>query len=113
MEKENLLRAFVDSIPDPVVIADKGHKIIHVNRAARDLFEGGDRLSGRSLLECHNEDSKRKLAEVLEALDTGGKEEVQITEKPGQRTFMRAVRDESGNLLGYYERYVYFPKRVD
>ena len=112
MDKRSLLEAFVENIPDPVVIADTEHLILYCNPAAKKHFENGEKLEGTSLLDCHNADSRRKMAEVLEKL-RNGEEEVQITDKPGQRTYMRAVRDSLGNLLGYYERYTYFPKRVD
>ena len=112
MDKRSLLEAFVECIPDPVVIADQEHLVLYCNRAAKEHFKGGDKLEGASLLDCHNADSRRKMAEVLLKL-RNGEEEVQITDKPAQRTYMRAVRDSLGNLLGYYERYTYFPKRVD
>jgi len=113
MRKESLLDSFVNSIPDPVVIADTSHKVIYLNKAAREHFENGDNLPGRSLMECHNEDSRRKMDEVLAILKKGDEVEVQITDKPGQRTFMRAVKNSRGDLLGYYERYMYWPKRID
>ena len=113
MSKESLLEAFANSIPDPVVIADTQHKVIFINKAAREHFENGDNLLGRSLMECHNADSKHKMEEVLAILSQGEEDEVQITDKPGQRTFMRAVKNSRGNLLGYYERYMYWPKRID
>jgi hypothetical protein len=34
-----------------------------------------------------------------------GLEEECISAKDGKCTFMRAVRDQEGGLLGYYERY--------
>lgn len=114
MDKEKLLIAFVNSIPDPVVIADTGHMIVHANRAADTIMGKNGPLEGRHLFDCHNENSKRILNEVLEKLK-GGNEEVQITDRSEgkQRTFMRAIRDSDGKLIGYYERYIYWPKRID
>jgi hypothetical protein len=34
-----------------------------------------------------------------------GEDEVFLTARRGERIFMRAVRDEAGALVGYYERY--------
>ncbi len=34
-----------------------------------------------------------------------GSEEVLFTDNEKHRVYMRSVRDEEGNLLGYYERY--------
>ncbi|MBW7997784.1 MAG: PAS domain-containing protein [Candidatus Glassbacteria bacterium] len=118
MGMEKLLEAFVCGIPDPVVITDTDHMVLYMNQAAIDLFEGGEALLGKSLFDCHKEESGRIMEEVLERLKAG-EVEVQITERQGedpenrQRTFMRAIRDRDGNLLGYYERYMYWPKRID
>ena len=114
MNKEKLLLALVESMPDPLVIADTNHVVLHANRAANKIMNEGKPLEGHSLDECHNEESKVRLKEVLQMLENG-QEEVQITDKSEgkQRTYMRAIRDENGKLLGYYERYMYWPKRID
>lgn len=118
MDRETLLDLFVNSMPDPVVISDTEHKILYLNREAENLFEGGAGLPGKSLFDCHNEESRKKLVSILRRLENG-EEEVQITERRGenteniQHTFMRAIRDSEGNLVGYYERYQYWGKRID
>ena len=114
MDKKDLLIAFVNSIPDPVVLADTEHVILHANPIAEEIMNEGKPLEGQHMFDCHNDESKRILDEVLVKLQ-GGEEEIQITEKSEgkQRTFMRAIRENSGALLGYYERYMYWPKRID
>ena len=44
------------------------------------------------------------MIEVLEALEAGDDERL-ISENEKRRIYMCAVRDESGGLVGYYERY--------
>ena len=44
------------------------------------------------------------MIEILAEMHTG-LEEKMITDNEKYRIFMRAVRDEKGNLLGYFERY--------
>ncbi len=112
MDRLSLLAAFFDSHPDPVVIAGTDHKVLLLNRAAKEFFKGGYELESTSLFDCHNEKSRRIMDGILARLAAGEAEEVQITEKPGQRTYMRAIRDGEGKLLGYYERYTYFPDLV-
>ena len=119
MELEKLLDSFVNSMADPVVITGLDHKIIYMNQEAIDLFEGGAGLIGTSLFDCHKkEESNRVIREVLERLKNG-ETEVQITDRSGRReghlqhTFMRAIRDRDGNLVAYYERYKYWPARID
>ena len=119
MDREQLLDAFVNSMPDPVVITGLDHRIIYMNREAINLFEGGADLIGSSLFDCHKEEkSNQVIREVFERLQNG-EEEVQITDRSGRRegyfqhTYMRAIRDSEGKLVAYYERYKYWPGRID
>ncbi len=118
MDREKLLDAFVNSIPDPVAITDTDHTVLYFNRAALELFKGGEPPVGRSLFACHNRQSRRKIEAVLERLKNG-EDEVRITTRQGedpenrQHTFMRAIRNDDGELIGYYERYMYWGKRID
>ncbi|MEW6197327.1 MAG: hypothetical protein AB1601_01495 [Planctomycetota bacterium] len=64
----------------------------------------GAALLGRSLLNCHNADSQRRIIDILAAFEAGA-EERRITDNEKHRIYMRAVRDSSGRLLGCYERY--------
>jgi len=98
------LAAILDSLKDPILVADPDHVICYMNRAAKEFYEGGEGLLGRSLLECHNESSRRVIRETLVAMQEGVEERL-ISEDAGKRVYMRAVRDQDGRLLGYYERY--------
>ena len=99
------MSALLDSLKDPVLVADTEHTILYMNRAAIAHYKEGEGLLGRSLLECHNERSCRMIVEILAAMQQGGVEEQLITDDEEHRIFMRAVRDSDGRLLGYYERY--------
>jgi PAS domain-containing protein len=99
-----LLDAILDSLKDPLLLADTDHVIRYMNSAAAAHYEEGRALLGRSLLDCHNEQSRAVMHEVLAVLQAGETERL-ITDKPEQRIYMRAVRDARGELIGYYERY--------
>jgi len=99
-----MLRAILDSVPDPVLVADLEHTIVFMNRAAVVHYSKGEALLGTNLLDCHNEQSNRVILEVLETL-RAGEEERLITDNEKHRIYMRAVRDCDGALVGYYERY--------
>jgi DUF438 domain-containing protein len=99
-----LMAAILESLKDPLLFVDTDHIIRYMNRAAIQHYEGGESLIGRSLLDCHNDQSQRVILEVLTALCAGEQERL-ITENEGQRIFMRAVRDVDGHVVGYYERY--------
>ena len=103
------MAALLDSIKDPVLFADTQHVIRYMNKAAIAHFDDGAALLGRSLLDCHNENSRRKIVEISAAMHVGEDERL-ISEDDKQRIYMRAVRDADGRLLGYYERYEPFAK---
>jgi PAS domain-containing protein len=100
----DLLAAILDSLRDPVLVADPAHVICYMNRAAVAHYQQGASLLGTSLLACHNAESQRVIHEVWEAMHHGLEERL-ITGNHKVRIFMRAVRGPEGDLLGYYERY--------
>ncbi|NLV24700.1 MAG: PAS domain-containing protein [Deltaproteobacteria bacterium] len=99
-----LYAAFMDSMKNPFLFVDTDHIIRYMNRAARAHYAAGEKLLGRSILACHNEDSQRQIVEIYEKMKDGLEEQL-ITDNARHQIYMRAVRDQSGNLLGYYERY--------
>lgn len=96
--------AVLDSMKDPVLVADTEHRILYLNEAATRHYSEGADLLGRSLLACHNPQSQQMMFEVLDALRRGEDERL-ITDNEKHRIYMRAVRGAGGALLGYYERY--------
>lgn len=99
-----LLAAILDSLKDPLLFADTEHIIRYMNRRAKEYYEEGAALLGRSLMDCHNPTSQQTIREVLQALEAGEEERL-ISDTPEHRVYMRAVRDADGRLVGYYERY--------
>ena len=104
MADNALLAQILESLTEPVLVGDLDHKVIYMNEAAAEHYTGGRSLMGTSLLDCHNERSQKIMIEVLEALQNGEDERL-IFANDDKRIYMRAVRDESGELVGYYERY--------
>jgi len=94
----------LNSLADPVLVADPGHTVIYMNNAAVGHYTGGEALMGTSLLDCHNEHSQKVMIEVLAGLRSGEKERL-ISDDEKRRIYMRAVRDEAGEVVGYYERH--------
>ena len=101
----NVMAAILDSLKAPILLADTEHVTRYMNRAAVAFYTGGETLIGQSLLECHNEQSRQMMIDILAAMQAGQLEEQLITDNEEHRIFMRAVRDSGGRLLGYYERY--------
>ena len=100
----NLMAAILDSLKNPLVFVGLDHVIRYMNTAALHHYEEGIGLIGRSIFECHNEQSQNMIYEVFEALQKGEEERL-FTDNEKHRIFMRAVRDANGRLIGYYERY--------
>jgi hypothetical protein len=100
----DLMAAFLNSLKNPFLFADTRHRIVYMNRAAINHYKDGEKLIGTSLLDCHNEQSRKMIVEILAAMEAGEDERL-ITDNEKHRIYMRAVRDAEGNLLGYYERY--------
>ena len=104
MITEKDLHSLLDSFQNPVVFVDTGHVIRYMNRPAIHHYKDGAALLGRSVFDCHNEESCRMILEVFTAMQAGETERL-ITDNEKHRIYMRAVRDSEGRLLGYYERY--------
>jgi PAS domain S-box-containing protein len=104
LDEETLNALILDSLKDPVLVADTDHRIVYMNAAAKAHYGRGEELLGTSLLDCHNERSCETILQVLEALRRGEEERL-ITDNEKHRIYMRAVRDGGGRVVGYYERY--------
>ena len=99
-----LMAAILDSLKDPVTFADTDHIIRYMNEAAVAHYDEGLALVGTSVLDCHNQHSQKIIIEILAAM-RDGEEERLIADDDVRYIYMRAVRDNEGQLLGYYERY--------
>jgi hypothetical protein len=104
MIDSKVLAAILDSLVEPVLFADTDHVTRYMNRAAIEHYSDGGELIGKSLFECHNEESQAMMVEILAAMRDGLDEQI-ITDDEKWRVFMRAVRGPDGALLGYYERF--------
>lgn len=95
-----------------VVICDLEHVIVYMNPAAVDRYAkwGGKDLMGRSLLNCHTEKSREMILKVLDWFKASKDNNIVYTffnEKENKDVYMVALRNEEGNLIGYYEKHEY------
>lgn len=104
-----MYKHILDSLVVPVLMADTEHVMVYMNKAAEEQYKnrGGKALLGRSLFDCHNDDSNRIIKEVFRKMQHEGLEEELTHDGDKKRIYMRAVRAEDGELIGYYERYEY------
>jgi PAS domain-containing protein len=108
MEESKITKLLLEAIPYPVVFADLSHTIRYMNRRAVFEYEqmrGYRNLLGSSLLDYHNEDSCRKIREIVARFEQHGGEEFLLVTSRNQRVYVTPVREEDGSLVGYFERY--------
>lgn len=95
-----------------IVICNLEHEIIYMNPAAGEHYSkwGGMQLIGKNLLQCHNAHSVQRIEEVLEWFLKSKDHNRVFTfhnEKEKKDVYMIALRDETGSLIGYYEKHEY------
>ena len=95
-----------------VVICDLEHTIIYMNPVAIERYAkwGGKDLMGKSLLNCHNEKSREMIEKVIDWFKASKDNNIVYTffnQKENKDVYMVALRNEEGNLIGYYEKHEY------
>ena len=104
-DKAKVFESLLDSLKQPVLFVDTEHVIQYGNNAAFALYKKDrSELVGKSIFDCHKEKSNQIILEIFESMQNGEEERL-IVDNAENRIFMRAVRDENGRVLGYYERY--------
>lgn len=71
---------------------------------------GGAALLGSNLLDCHNSKSIEfihKTIEWFQLSKSNNRIYTYYNEKDNKDVYMIALRDEQGNLIGYYEKHEY------
>jgi len=101
---EEILKAILDALDIEIVFVDTTHTIRFMNKYAvsnyKDRF--GNDLIGKSIFNCHNDNSKRLILQGFLELSKG-KDKVLVFENEKVKEYMVGVRNASGNLLGYFE----------
>ncbi len=112
MELSDFFKSIIDSDIAPIVICDTNHTIIYMNPTAVERYakRGGAKLIGCSLLDCHNAKSNKKIKSVLEWFGkSAGNNRIFTFHNPKENkdVYMTALRNDSGELIGYYEKHEY------
>lgn len=95
-----------------VVICDLEHTIIYMNPVAIERYAkwGGKDLMGKSLMNCHNEKSREMIEKVIDWFKASKDNNIVYTffnQKENKDVYMVALRNEEGDLIGYYEKHEY------
>ena len=118
MELSVFFKSVIDSDDAPVVICDLEHVIVYMNPAAAERYKkrGGYALMGRSLLECHNDDSAKKIKKAVEWFSESNEHNrvyESHNEKENKDVYMIAHRDDNKKLIGYYEKHEYRTPEIE
>lgn len=112
MELTKYFQSIIDQDRCAVVICNSEHEIIYMNPEAKRRYakRGGEKLVGGSILDCHNEKSGEIIKKVARWFEESSDHNIMYTyynEKENKDVYMVALRDESGTLIGYYEKHEY------
>ena len=112
MDMLKIYKAVLDADRAAVVLCTLDHTIIYMNSAACERYAkwGGEKLVGRSVLDCHNERSREMIVKVLDWFAKSKDNNIVYTfknVKENKDVYMVALRDDDGELIGYYEKHEY------
>lgn len=112
MELYQYFKSLIDQDRCAVVMCNLKHEIIYMNPAAKERYaaRGGASLVGKSLLECHSEQSAGLILQVMEWFSASAENNIMYTyhnAKENKDVYMIALRTEAGKLIGYYEKHEY------
>ncbi|MCH5194960.1 MAG: PAS domain-containing protein, partial [Oscillospiraceae bacterium] len=109
MELSVFFKSVIDMDTAAVVICNLEHDIVYMNPAAAERYKksGGYELMGKSLLDCHTPAANEKIKQVVDWFSKSTDNNRVYTfynAKENKDVYMIALRDDSGKLVGYYEK---------
>ncbi len=108
MELSLFFKSVIDADTAPVVICDLSHTVVYMNPAAVARYHID--ITGKSIKTCHNTDSNDKIDRVVAWFVKSRDNNVVYTsrnDKENKDVYMVALRDDVGELIGYYEKHEY------
>lgn len=108
MNLSDAYKSVIDLDSAPIVLTDLRHTIVYMNPSAQLRYAkwGGAGLVGQSLLACHNENSCRIIQETVAWFSESQKNNKKFTHyRHGCDVYMVALRNDAGELIGYYEKH--------
>ena len=104
-------KSLIDQDSNPIVLCDTEHIIRYMNPAAVATYApyGGEALLGKSVMDCHRPASRNAIQRVMtwfEENKANNRIHTMYLPKENMDVYMVALRDETGNLIGYYEQQI-------
>lgn len=110
MELSVYFKSVIDQDCAAIVICNLQHEIMYMNPAAKERYKKHGDLVGKNLLDCHNSKSNEAIKRVLEWFGTDKSHNMIFTthnKRENKDVYIVALRDENGDLIGYYEKHEY------
>ena len=101
-----LFKSIIDQDAAPIVICNTESVIVYMNPSAIKRYHKN--LTGNSLKDCHNPKSNEMIDKVISWFEKSKNNNIIFTyhnEKENKDVYMIALRDDDGNLIGYYEKH--------
>ncbi len=101
-----LFKSIIDADTQPVVVCDIDSTVVYMNPASIKKYRVD--IVGKSIKCCHNSDSNDKIDRVIEWFSKSKDNNIVHTfydEKKNKDVYMVALRDDGGELIGYYEKH--------
>lgn len=113
MELLSFLKSVLEQDTAPVVICNLEHTVVYMNPASINRYHVD--LTGKSIKNCHNAQSNEKIDEVVAWFNKSKENNIVFTYHNGKENkdvYMVALRDDNGELIGYYEKHEYRNKET-
>lgn len=98
--------AFLAELPFAVTVCDTNGTIVYMNKKSQATFSGADSLIGKSLFECHNENS---VARIKGIMATGIPNSYTIEKKGIKKLIHQSPWFDEGKLSGLIEISIEIP----
>jgi len=110
MDMFKIFKSVLEQDRAPIVLCDLEDTIIYMNPSAIEQYKnnGGEKLLGQSLKDCHPPQANELIDKVVGWFKQDKSNNLVYTyknTKQNKDVYMVALRDESGELIGYYEKH--------
>lgn len=103
-----LFKSILEQDPAPIVVCNMNSVIVYMNPSAIKRYHKD--LTGSNLMDCHNAKSNEIIEKVLVWFGKSCDNNIIYTyynDKENKDVYMVALRDDEGELIGYYEKHEY------
>ena len=101
-------KSLLEQDDTPIVICDLHSIIVYMNPSAKRHYHQD--LTGKNVKDCHPPKANQKIDEVLAWFSKSKENNCVYTyrnDKANKDVYMIALRNEQGDLIGYYEKHAF------